>query len=133
MHGSLGSSKATILLVDSESDMRAELRDTLESAGYLVISARDLGEAVDRLAELPPDLLIIRPYINSMPGSMAADYLRTKQHGLPVLIVAGFLENDRTKVHNEISDFHTFPGSFTRREFLAKVDEVVESIRKRPA
>ena len=99
----------------------------------LRISARDLGEAVDRLAELPPDLLIIRPYINSMPGSMAADYLRTKQHGLPVLIVAGFLENDRTKVHNEISDFHTFPCSFTRREFLAKVDEVVESIRKRPA
>jgi len=68
---------ATILLLDSESVMRAGLRDALESAGYLVEMAGDLGEAVDRLAEVRPDLLITRPYINSMPGRMAADYLRS--------------------------------------------------------
>ena len=34
----------------------------------------DLGAAVDRLKRMRPDLLIVRPYINSMPGHMAAAF-----------------------------------------------------------
>jgi CheY-like chemotaxis protein len=43
----------TILLLDSDRDSRATLRDALESAGYLVVSGADLGEALDRLARHP--------------------------------------------------------------------------------
>lgn len=125
----LSAAEANILLLDSESAMRAGIRDALANAGYLVITANDLGEAVDRLAELRPDLLIIRPYINSMPGWMAAEYLRTKCHGLPVLIVAGFMDDDRTDVRNAIEDFHTFPDPFTRAELVAKVRDVFHSLR----
>ena len=62
----------TILLLDSEPLMLAVVREVLEAAGYLVLPASDLGQAVDRLSEMRPDLLIARPYINSMPGRMAA-------------------------------------------------------------
>jgi len=122
---------ATILLLDSESVMRAGLRDALESAGYLVEMAGDLGEAVDRLAEVRPDLLITRPYINSMPGRMAADYLRSKRHGLPVLIVAGFMDDDRSRVQNAVEEFHTFPKPFSRDEFVANVKDVLEVVRRK--
>ena len=50
-------SDVTILLLDSDSVMRAALHDAFQSAGYLVVTARDLGEAVDRLDEVRPDLL----------------------------------------------------------------------------
>jgi DNA-binding response OmpR family regulator len=123
-------SDATILLLDSESGMRAGLRDALKSAGYLVQTAGDLGEAVDRLTEMRPDLLITRPYINSMPGRMAADYLRSKQHGLPVLIVAGFMDDDRSRVQNAVEEFHTFPKPFSRDELVAKVREVLDVVRR---
>jgi len=122
---------ATIILLDSESLMRAALREVFESAGYLVVTAGDLGEAVDRLAEVSPDLLVTRPYINSMPGWMAADYLRTKRHGLPVLIVAGFVDDDRTGVKNAIEEFYTFPKPYPRDELLAKVKDVLDVIRKK--
>src|SRR5580698_2496721 len=100
---------ANILLLDSESAMRAGLRDALESAGYLVETASDLGEAVDRLAEMRPDLLITRPFINSMPGRTAAEYLRSKQHGLPILIVAGYGDDDRIKLKDDAEAIYTFP------------------------
>lgn len=122
---------AIILVLDSDSVMRATLRDALESVNYMAVTAADLGEAVDRLAEVQPDLLITRPYINSMPGWMAADYLRTKRHGLPVLIVAGFLADDRTEVRNAIKDFHTFPNAYSRQDLLTKVKDVLDSIHSK--
>jgi DNA-binding response OmpR family regulator len=127
---SYSASNATILLLDSEPSMRAVLRDALQDAGYLVAPAGDISEAVDRLIEVRPDLLITRPYINSMSGRMAADYLRTKQHGLPVLVVSGFLDDDRPNIRNAVGEFHTFPKPFGRDEFLAKVTEVLAFVRK---
>jgi DNA-binding response OmpR family regulator len=120
--------KATILLLDSDSVMRAALHDALQSSGYLVESAGDLGDAVDRLHELRPDLLIIRPYINSMPGRIAANYLRSRLPGLPVLIVGGFMDDDRTNVQNAVEKFDTFPKPFSRKELLAKVKGALQII-----
>jgi DNA-binding response OmpR family regulator len=123
---------ATILLLDSDSVMRAALHDALQSAGYLVVSAGDLGDAVDRLDEVRPDLLIIRPYINSMPGRIAANYLRSRRPGLPVLIVGGFMDDDRINVQNEIEKFDTFPKPFSRDELLAKVKGALQIILRDP-
>ena len=131
--GDIASSDATILLVDSDSAMRTSLRNVLQDANYLVIAAGDLGEAIDRMTEIKPDLLVIRPYINSMPGAVAADYLRGKQPGLPVLIVAGFMDDDQVDVRSAVHDFHTFPLPFRRAELLAKVRDVLTSARNRAA
>jgi DNA-binding response OmpR family regulator len=116
----------TILILDSDPIMRAALRDALQPEGYLVITASDLGAAVDRLNEVEPDLLIVRPYINSMSGHLAADYLRTKDPGLPVLVVAGLIDDDRVNVENAIRHFYAFPRSFERGELLAEVKTVLQ-------
>lgn len=124
----LSPSNTTILLLVSDPLMRDVLRDALDSAGYLVVVAKDLGEAVDRLREIHPHLLITRPYISSMPGQTAADYLRTKRPGLPVLIVAGYMEDDRVRDSTAIDDFHIFPNPFKRQELLTQVTAVLRSI-----
>ncbi len=109
--------------------MRDALEDALESGGFLVITARDLGEAVDRLKETRPDLLIIRPFIDSMPAPVAVTNLRNRQHGLPVLLVSGLLDDDRVNDLIEIEEVHVFPKLFTRQELLAKVREVLNIVR----
>ena len=124
-------SDVTILLLDSDSVTRAALHDAFQSAGYLVVTAGDLGEAVDRLDEIRPDLLITRPYINSMPGRIAANYLRSKHPGLPVLIVAGFVDDDRLNVQDAIGEFYTFPKPFSRDELLTNVRDVLQIIRSK--
>lgn len=129
--GAISSSSATILLLDSDLATRSSLRDALQDANYLVVAAGDLNEAIDRLAEIKVELLITRPYINSMPGTMAANYLRTRRPGLPVLIVAGFMDHDEVDVQNAVQDFHTFPAPFRRAELLAKVHEILKPAHKR--
>lgn len=118
-----------ILLLDSDPVMRAALRDALQSAGHVVEVAGDLGTAVERLDEESYDLLITRPYINSMPGAVAADYLRSRYHGLPVLVIAGFLDDDRVSVQKTIEDIYVFPQPFSRDQLLAKVRDVLHVIR----
>jgi DNA-binding response OmpR family regulator len=125
-----GSNDQTILLVASDPLMRNILRETLEKAGYLVVAASDLGEALDRLKEIGPDLLMIRPYIDSMSGDEAAEYLRTKHPGLPVLMVAGFLDDDRINTRNAVEQFHVFPKPFTASELVAKVEDVLKTVRR---
>lgn len=115
-----------ILILDSYPEMRAAMRDVLEEAGFLVAAAGDLGAALDHLNELHPHLLIIAPHIDCMPGHVAADYLRTKCPGLPVLVVAGFMEDDAIRVQNAIREFHTFPAPFTRDAFLARVRDILK-------
>jgi DNA-binding response OmpR family regulator len=120
---------ATILLVDSDPVMRAVFRDALQSPGFWILEAGDLGAAVDRLDDVHPDLLIIRPYISGMPGRTAANYLQTRQHGLPVLIVGGFVEDERLINQSAVEDFFTFPQAFSRSALLAKVKDVLAEVK----
>src|SRR5580698_768699 len=96
---------ANILLLISDPLMRTILQETLERAGYVVVSAADVGAAVDRVKELRPDLLIIRPYVASMPGHMAAHYLRERCPGMPVMIVTGFMDDERVRDQHELQEF----------------------------
>ena len=123
-------SNTTILVLISDPVMRHVLRDALDDAGYLVVTAGDLGAAVDRLHEMRPDLLITAPYISSMTGQIAADYLRTKRHGLPIMIVAGYMEDDRVRDMNAIEDFHVFPANFARGDFLNEVHKILSVLQK---
>lgn len=123
---------ANILLLSSDPLMRSIVFETLERAGYLVVAAADVGAAVDRLKELRPDLLIVRPYINSMTGQMAAQYLRTLSPGLPVLVLGGFMDDDRIHDHYAIADFYVFPKPFHRDELLEKVKEVLRTVYSQP-
>jgi len=115
---------ATILLLDSEPLTRTILHETLERAGYLVVSVGDLGAAVDRLKRMRPDLLIVRPYINSMPGHMAAQHLRVSSPGLPVLVIDGAIDDERIHVRNEVHKIEAFPRPFGRADLLEKVKHV---------
>jgi DNA-binding NtrC family response regulator len=125
-------SEAIILLLDSDSVSRAVLREALERANYLVVAAGDLARAVERLHDTQVDLLITRPYINSMPGAFAANYLRTRRAGLPVLVIAGFPDDDRIRNPLEEAQYFTFPKPFRLDDFVANVKEVIAKIREKP-
>lgn len=120
---------ATILMITSDSDVRAVMQDALEKEGYLVIAEGSLGGAVDRLKDISPDLLIIRPYISSMPGHDAAIYLRTKRPGMPVLMLGGLIDDDRLRHRNELEAFYVFPPPITTQQFVDEVRRVVGQTR----
>jgi DNA-binding response OmpR family regulator len=116
---------AVILLLISDSVARVVVQEALEHAGHSVMAAGDLGTAVKKLSESKPDLLIISPYIEDMSGYDTAKFLRTKCHGLPVLMVAGLIDDDRLEYRLELEGFEVFPKPYTATELLSRVNDVL--------
>lgn len=117
--------KSIILLLISDQLVLSVIQETLEHEGYLVIATRDLGAAVDRLKECPPDLLITRTYISGMNGHDAAKYLRNKCRGMRVLITGGLLDDERLRYRESLEGFEVFPKPYTATELIEKVREVL--------
>jgi CheY-like chemotaxis protein len=122
-------SKSTILLLVSDPVVRAVLQETLEGAGYTVLSTGELGQAVDRLKRSTPDLLITRTYVQNLTGHDAAIYLRTKCVKMRVLIVGGLLDDDRLRNRELLQGFEVYPKPYAATELLQKVKEVLSKPR----
>jgi CheY-like chemotaxis protein len=121
--------KYTILLLVSDPVVRAVFKEVLEDAGYTVLATGDLGNAVDRLKEVQPDLLITRTYVEGLPGHDAAVYLQSKCFKMKVLIVGGLLADDRLELRESLAGFEVFPTPYHRAELLQKVKDVLEKPR----
>ena len=91
----------------------------------------DLGSAVDQISEGTPDLLIIRSYIEDIPGYDAAKFLRTKVPGLRVLMVGGLIDDDRLVNRMTLEGFEFFPNPYPAGALLDKVKEVLGKVHPR--
>jgi DNA-binding response OmpR family regulator len=121
--------KTTILLLVSDPVVRAILKETLEREGYTVLASGDLGQAVDRLKDCTPDLLITRTYVESLPGHEAAMYLRTKCLGMRVLMLGGLLDDERLQYRAAQQGFEVFPKPYTAATLLQEVRHVLSKPR----
>jgi len=95
----------------------------------MVLATGDLGQAVGRLKECTPDLLITRTYVQSMPGHEAAMYLLTKCPTMRVLILGGLLDDDRLRNREALQGFEVFPKPYTTAEMLREVKYVLNKPR----
>ena len=95
----------------------------------MVHATGDLGQAVDRLKECTPDLLITRTYVQSMPGHEAAMYLLTKCPTMRVLMLGGLLDDDRLRNREALQGFEVYPKPYTTAEMLQEVKYVLSKSR----
>ena len=119
---------ATILLLASEPVIRNVISRALESAGYLVLSADNLGSAMDWVKRCTPDLLIVRHLLEDTPGHDAAIYVRASLPGIPVLIVGGVPDDPGLTNRETLHGFQIFPKPFTAAELVGKVREMLPGI-----
>jgi len=117
--------KTTILLLVSDPIVRSVLQETLEHEGFTVRATGDLGQAVDRLKECTPDLLITRTYVAGLPGHEAAKYLRTKCLTMRVLMLGGLLDDERLQYRAALEGFEVFPKPYSAAELLQEVKNVL--------
>ena len=115
----------TILLLVSDPIVRSILKETLEHEGYTVVAAGDLGQAVDRIKECPPDLLITRTYIDGSSGHDAAMYLRTKCRKMKVLILGGLLDDERLQSREALQGFEVFPRPYAPAKLIQEVKDIL--------
>lgn len=123
---------ATILIVDDYSPNHRLLSFVLEQSGYAVVTALDGQQALERLAELPVDLIVTDLTMPKMDGLALVEHVRgdTRYCGLPVIMLtASSREQDQVRARGAgVSAFLTKP--FDSEELVTVVNREME--RERP-
>ena len=78
-----------VLLVDDDAAIRASLRMMLEYDGYDCLDAASGPEALDRVAQDAPDLVLLDVKMPGMDGLEVLQRIRATQEHLPVVVVSG--------------------------------------------
>ena len=81
---------ALILVVDDEKSIRAVLRSVLEMVGYRVIEAKNGNQALARIVEEKPALLLLDVMMPHMDGLTACRQIRQHQskEELPIMMLS---------------------------------------------
>jgi len=120
---------ARVLVVDDESQMREVLCQALKRRGHSVDQAADGHQALQRLAEYQPDLVITDLVMPEMEGIETIQALRRKCPAIPIIAISG---GGRLEPENYLSMAEligadrTFAKPFRLEEILTAVRELTE-------
>ncbi len=78
----------TVLVVDDDADIRATLAQILREEGFLVREASNGLEALERVAEEEPDLVVLDLLMPILSGWPVLETLRASRKDLPVVILS---------------------------------------------
>jgi len=115
-----------ILVVDDEASARTALRELLTSQGYEVDLARDGVAALERLAELPPDIVVTDLDMPRMDGMQLISKLHESHRELPVIVVtsAAELRSAVDAMRAGAADYITKPVEFD--ELVLAIGRAIE-------
>ena len=84
--------RGTVLLVEDEGSIRRAAQDSLERAGYLVLSGASAEQALDLTADFdgPIDLLVTDVMLPGIPGIELAARFATTHPETAVLLISGY-------------------------------------------
>ena len=86
---------ATILIVDDDVAIRELLSETLAWEGYRVAPAANGAEALQRVGQVQPSLILLDVTMPILDGLGVAQELRRRGSPIPVLILSALDEVDR--------------------------------------
>ena len=114
-----------ILLVEDEEGLRMTLRDRLHSEGYVVDSAADGDEGINKATNLPFDLIILDIMIPKRSGLDVCRDVRVAGLATPILLLTA-----RDQIADKVvglklgaDDYVTKP--FDTLEFMARVEALL--------
>ena len=120
----VASGMKTVLVVEDESQIAQIVRDYLQHAGFAVITAADGREALARVRERRPDLVLLDLGLPGIDGMDVARQLRQSGNTPIIMLTARVEETDRLRgLDAGADDYITKP--FSPREVVARVRAVL--------
>ncbi|MBE7444440.1 MAG: sigma-54-dependent Fis family transcriptional regulator [Planctomycetia bacterium] len=84
------SSKAVILIVDDEETIRFSIKEFLSGQGYEVIVAETCEQALEKINEFLPDLVLLDLRLPNMGGIELLEKIKTKDPNALIVVMTGF-------------------------------------------
>ncbi|MEO6068716.1 MAG: type II/IV secretion system protein [Gemmatimonadota bacterium] len=121
----------TVLVVDDEDHLRRLLCDLLEREGYRTIEARDGSEAIDRVDQHAPDIMLLDLNLPGLDGYGVLAQLRSRPDTrlLPIVVLTakGDEDNEVRVLQAGADDFLTKP--FRARALYARLEKILHPRR----
>jgi len=116
--------KQRILVVDDERRIRRFVRMNLDLEGYDVIEAANGAEALDKVREEMPDLVLLDVMMPDLDGFETLEHMRATSSVPVIMLTAKGDEEDRIKgLDLGADDYVTKP--FSPRELLSRIRAVL--------
>jgi two-component system KDP operon response regulator KdpE len=120
----LNTRKYRILVVDDEKRMVGFIRLNLEQDGFIVIEAYNGSQALDRMRDSLPDLILLDVMMPDMDGFEVLQTIREISAVPVIMLTAKGEENDKVKgLELGADDYVTKP--FSPRELVSRVKAVL--------
>jgi two-component system phosphate regulon response regulator PhoB len=123
----LNRTRPRILIVDDERDILQVLEFALKQAGFDTVTAGDAGQALARVREAQPDLVILDLMLPDLPGTEVCRQLKSSARtaGLPVIMLTARGDEVDRVVGFELGadDYITKP--FSVREVVLRVKAIL--------
>jgi len=119
----------TILVVDDEARVVASLERLLSAEGHHVVTARRGEEALARVEESPPELLLMDVRMPGMDGLEVFRKVKAAHPKMPVVIMTGFGTTDLAIEATRLGAFDYLIKPFEPTEILRVVEQGLECVR----
>jgi CheY-like chemotaxis protein len=123
-----------VLVVDDDPTLRELLRRTLEAKGYAVAEAGNGREALGKLRETTPGVILLDRMMPEMDGFEFLEELRRDEAGraLPVIVITAkdLSADERERLNGRVARVLQ-KGAYTREALLTEVRELVNASLKR--
>lgn len=113
----------SILVVDDDRNTLKLVSILLKQAGYVVDLTRDGEEALEKIADSPPDLVILDVFMPSMSGLELADTLKkdAQTSGIPLLAMSAYHEYEKGAPRRDLAADDFLKKPISKDELLEKV------------
>ncbi|MDA8217525.1 MAG: response regulator [Dehalococcoidales bacterium] len=119
-----------VVVADDESIIRMDLREMLESLGYLVVGeAGDGISAVNLARELKPDLVIMDIKMPDLDGISAAKIL-TEERIAPVLLLTAFSQQELVEGAKEAGVVGYVVKPFRESELMPAIEVAIARFKE---
>ncbi|MHB1415721.1 MAG: ANTAR domain-containing response regulator [Chloroflexota bacterium] len=119
-----------VVVADDESIIRMDLREMLESLGYLVVGeAGDGISAVNLARELKPDLVIMDVKMPDLDGISAAKIL-TEERIAPVLLLTAFSQQELVEGAKEAGVVGYVVKPFRESELMPAIEVAIARFKE---
>ncbi len=122
-----------ILVVEDDSALAQALSDTLQLSGYQVSLATDGEQALARLEQEPPDMVLTDVQMRPMDGHTLLRHLRSRFHDMPVLVMTAYGTVEKAVEAMKLGAVDYLAKPFEVEDLLGKVERFLPHQGREPS
>lgn len=125
----------TILIVDDMLTLRQSARIILERQGYVVAEAGDGREALQRISESRPDLVLLDLMMPTMSGLEVLEHIAADEalQGLPIIVLTAVADRRQMRRFMDMGVADYLLKPFTPNALLNRVQRALGEEETSPA